>query len=237
MSLSDFFIRLKGSAKSGHWFHAGDPPNRGGSAAGSGGLSTAGLSSDSSVEDRRKVSNAIGEFRKAFARGSTEDLFDRTDRLMKEFSVSQLPPQEYEALQRYTGSSYKYINRGLRKGEVSSLSASDVSTINGLDKAFENAKGLSKDEVVSRGVNANMESLLTPGTIFQDKGFVSTTIREGSSFGLLTMKIIAPKGTKGIYVEGLSLHAGEKELLLNRNSKFKILQKVGSTIYAEVVND
>lgn len=61
------------------------------------------------------------------------------------------------------------------------------------------------------------------GTMFTDKGFVSTTPFTGGGFGGdVLMYIKAPRGTKGAYIKPFAASSEEKEFLLQANTKFAV---------------
>ena len=107
---------------------------------------------------------------------------------------------EISALQDFLGgSSVKdtiYLQRGINKPA--------------LDKIF-GGDGWRKDE----------SSII--GSVFTDKGFVSTTPFESGGFGGdVVMYIKAPKGTKGAYIKNFAAAENEKEFLLQSNTSFAV---------------
>ena len=61
------------------------------------------------------------------------------------------------------------------------------------------------------------------GSVFTDKGFVSTTPFESGGFGGdVVMYIKAPKGTKGAYIKNFAAAENEKEFLLQSNTSFAV---------------
>src|SRR6185295_9812198 len=101
----------------------------------------------------------------------------------------------------------------------------------GLDGALEDAK-LPEDVTVFRGfVNSSLPEKLSDlvGKTVTDKSYVSTTILPGKAEGFIHVKdgIIAelrlPKGYNAGYVEKVSRHPEEKEVLIPRNRSFKIM--------------
>lgn len=130
------------------------------------------------------------------------------------------------ALATYGGSGYASINAALRHGEGGSTHIKNATKH--IDEYLKNAE-LPEDTTLYRGVKGEyakiLKSILLEGTKFVDKGFVSTSVRkeisEGFSHGLL-FKINAPKGTKGAAIGSYSGHHGEHEVLLPRNTVFKV---------------
>jgi hypothetical protein len=72
-----------------------------------------------------------------------------------------------------------------------------------------------------------------PGRIVNDKGFLSTSPFQSGGFGgTVEFKLELPKGTKAAYVDRLSSHQGEMEMLIQRDTRF-IISKVDSKIYVD----
>lgn len=145
--------------------------------------------------------------------------------------LKAITSSEKEGVRIYTGSAYTNMNdylRGLRKDtryEKEIKAAKDA-----LSKA-----SLPKDTIVRRGSDYNMlDSLglgnITPqnkdrviGAIVQDKGFTSTSPASGGGFsGDIEYVIKVPKGSQAMYVDTISRHQGEQELLINCGGKFSV---------------
>ena len=125
--------------------------------------------------------------------------------------------------------------------------------IDGLDAAIKAAPPLSSETTVYRGIKGNgldFFETLNSGDVFQDKGFVSTTLDtdvatafsvQGNMYQGIVMRMKLPAGTKGLYpttVTGLnSLSSREAEFVLPRDSKFKVLNNQGKVWDVELVND
>lgn len=143
-----------------------------------------------------------------------------------------------ESLTAYTSSDYMIINQSLRgQGNFVSEEQRYIdSKVSGLDKSFKNAPTVPENLVVYREMGSGIIDDLKPGDMFQDKGFVSTTIKSTLNWGGGTkLEVRVPKGTKGIYVAPISEFKSEKELLLNRGTKFRIVEKTPDVTIVEVV--
>lgn len=132
-------------------------------------------------------------------------------------------------IKTYTGSGYGSMNEGLRKGLMDMGTASLVDK---MDAAFKDAEPTPFDMVVHRGVSSHDSMFGGVGShiggVFIDHGFVSTSTRDetASSFGGsgAFIQIIVPKGTRVVNTNGISSHTSEKEIILNRGSKFEIVE-------------
>lgn len=151
----------------------------------------------------------------------------------------------YQSLHGYT------INEALRDPNISEAQVQPW--IDGMDKAIEAAPALAKETTVYRGIKGNgldfFESLKA-GDVFQDKGFVSTTLDtdvatkfsvQGGMYQGVVLRMNLPAGTKGLFpttVTGLSsISSREAEFVLPRGSKFRVLNTEGKVWDVEVVND
>lgn len=158
-----------------------------------------------------------------------------------------------EGISDYTNDDASVINNYLRKGEMkgdpSSVSyknqlRSTKEAVDNLDKAFEVMPRVPEDVQVTRFVSSDVADMLNPGVAFQDKGFVSTTIKPDLEFESYDgnsdwrINIGVPKGSKGIYIKDKSVRPSENELLLPRGSQMKITGKdpKTKTVYAEYIN-
>lgn len=96
-----------------------------------------------------------------------------------------------------------------------------------LDSLFENVPLLVEPLVVFRGGGRQLAQVST-GTIFSDKAFVSTSSSKelASSFvrakGAL-LKIVIPKGSKVVPLPHMTQLLSEREILLPRNSRFRVV--------------
>ena len=143
------------------------------------------------------------------------------------------------------------INEALRDPQISEGQVQPY--IDGLDNAIKDASSTSEDMTVYRGIKGNgldfFESLKS-GDVFQDKGFVSTTLDpktvtkfsvQGSMYQGIVMRMQIPAGSKGLFpmsVTGMGQASSrEAEFILPRDSKFKILSNEGKVWDVGVVND
>lgn len=152
-------------------------------------------------------------------------------------------PEEKRALTNYKEFGSSWMNNYLRTGSIIEQTPEKKdffdSEIKLIDDAFGKAIPVEQKIEVYRGIKEihldNKE-----GSIFSDKAFVSTSLREyiAKRFGQgVVVKIIIPKGSKVIPLDfaiersGRKLHAPaieqrkEQEVLLPRDTKFKVIGK------------
>ncbi len=78
-------------------------------------------------------------------------------------------------------------------------------------------------------------------TIYTESGYSSTSLNYASTFGKkdnLNIRILAPKGTKGISFYGVKYMSTEYEFLLPRNLSFKVTgyNQMSNEVFVEIVN-
>jgi len=153
--------------------------------------------------------------------------------------VEGLSQWERSALEEYKREGFRDLNRGLRAhdGDLSVLPPEDRLRAEGLDAALEKVPTLERPVVAYRGrlpdavleaFEAGEEETLI-GQVFGDPAYTSTSLRSGiareyggsSRFPDSVGKITLPRGTKACYVDAV-LDKGQSELLLPRESKFRI---------------
>lgn len=152
-----------------------------------------------------------------------------------EKQITKLTKPQRTAVYQYTGSAYGPMNSKLR-GQPSYGDYDTGTLIKNMDAALEKST-VGKDVVVGRrlSLHKELQHLLDThpeklvGTVYTDKGFMSTT---SSSFGVtgstIALAISVKKEAKGLYVDSISQFKGEQELILPRDSKF-LVTKVEET--------
>lgn len=152
--------------------------------------------------------------------------------------LSSLPDTEKRAVSTYTGSSYQSINSELRAGKSAFDIEADLpnlsarTTVGRIERALGKAKApedivvwrkFRSREIQARVKESGAESLT--GTTFRDWGYSSTSIRTGVWSGEIEAMIVVRKNTRGAaWVRPISQHRGEDELLIQRGTRYKVLQ-------------
>jgi len=141
----------------------------------------------------------------------------------------ELTRGDRSAVNDYTNFGFKNVNELLRNGDIKSFgnkekAIQEAKTLTQkLDKAFDRAPTLTGKTEVFRGVDKAAVANWKVGQTVTDKGFVSTSTRQGSAFfqdKSAVIKITIPKGTKAI--QPRTGNRREKELILNRGTKFRV---------------
>ncbi len=132
---------------------------------------------------------------------------------------------QMEAVDAYMGEDFHYINRYLRTGKVESGSPWDESEmadiVSHIDDAYDTVPTATRaDTQVLRGWS-DRGTDFKPGSIIEDRGFVSTTTDRGvaQEFSGRVVAIRVRKGTKVLNVTGGS----EAEIVLKRGTRFRVI--------------
>ena len=148
---------------------------------------------------------------------------------------------ERNGVEVYTGSAYIDMNKYLR-GQRSTTSYAEE--IKQATAALKKAS-LPEEVIVRRGSDYNMLRELGidiseankdkfVGAIVTEKGFLSTSPASGGGFGGdIEYVIKVPQGSQAMYVDTISRHRGEEELLINRGGKY-IVEDVEFDRYGDV---
>ena len=152
----------------------------------------------------------------------------------------KLPPEQYRALVDYSGPAAYQLNRYLRTGKVPDRGAPRSPTpvekrrldaeIAAIEKACEDNPTPSRAMVVHRGTGLAEFGNVTPdklvGQQVREKAFLSTSVGKSlsSMFGKedVHLAIRVPAGTPAFYLDKVSSHKGERELLLGKGLSYKI---------------
>jgi uncharacterized protein len=149
---------------------------------------------------------------------------DEAKKVYKTLKVGRHAPttEQENAIVHYTSSAYAKINEALRHNPSLTTSSATIKNLTEyLDKA-----SLPADAVLSRKVKGDyakiLRSVLAKGTIFVDHGFSSMSTSFDVWSGEMKMIITCPKGSKAAAVGDLGSHPGEKEVIAQRGSRFKV---------------
>jgi hypothetical protein len=148
--------------------------------------------------------------------------------------ATQLSPGERSALSDYTGEDYITINRSLL--EERSPGPKTDAKIKNIDSALARSstpedmvvtRDLTTERVGGHGsslVDGLRNGTIEPGAVISYKGYSSTTASKSfrAEKEVLRIQILVPKGSKALPLQALSESPNEREILLPRNSKFKI---------------
>lgn len=170
-----------------------------------------------------------------------------------------LPKRQRDAVREYTSYHYREVNKALRDG-VYSAGKAQPDVRGRIDRCTEalDAFGVAEDVVVYRGVGsmramasflevteAELDKMAQDGTLGQlvgnrahEDAFMSTGVAPGKAWSGPKLVVLVPKGTPALYVDPVSANKGEKELLIQRGSRFEVVKVEesagGVTVYVRL---
>lgn len=168
--------------------------------------------------------------------------------------TKKLTDKQVSAIMSYSGSMYSQINLQLRGLGSKNSYASDL--VKRLDSVMKSAK-TTKDMIVYRGITSSLFSKLEVGAVLKDAGFGSTTTKQSVAKGFadsstytsnkkgenanpVIMKVQVPKGSRALSMMKYSQYKDEEEILIDRNSRYKVISISGSdrkTVTVELEQD
>lgn len=152
-----------------------------------------------------------------------------------ELPNKELTTSQKDALENYTAEYYRVYNQALRGDYLDRLRDKWKDEVKELDSLFKDAS-TKEDIIVNRFIEDESDSFtkkLEIGSEFVDKAFTSTTygtqedIKNIGFFGendpYSVLEIHVPKGTKAIDISDYSYNKDEKEILIDRNTKYRVV--------------
>ena len=157
--------------------------------------------------------------------------------LFKFYQPNMFDEAELQAIEDYTGNGYAEINRYLYKGHDDGVSPQQDEIINRtietLDSAFEETQTPFPYTVYSGLSSRYRADKFQLGGEYIFRGYVSTSLDFNTAIGgfadvgasdqPVVLQVELKKGQKAIYVDAVSSNAGERETLLPRGSKIKVI--------------
>ena len=192
-------------------------------------------------EDSKVIDKIIQTFKSGY---NKEEWYNslRTNNLrkMREWCnewTKKITEEEERAVRVYTGDSYKLMNAFLRGQKTADEVGERI--INSIDMCASALEKTSttRDMIVRRGDDYNMLEELgvdfskanlenIKGSPLTAKAFFSASPDPHGGFDKSIEYIVkVPKGSQAMYVDSISTHEGEKELLINRGGRY-ILEDV-----------
>jgi len=168
--------------------------------------------------------------------------YDDNDKLQDWFDnhpgADNLTDDQRASITDYTGGGYSNINGYLRKTKEAYDPVGVVEAVKEIDESLK-GKVLGEDVTLYRGMTlmaSKVAKLFEINDTYTDKGFISTSTNLETSCVFfdrddgrvsnyernVVLVIKAKKNTKGMPIREISLLRNEDEVLLNRNTSFKI---------------
>lgn len=170
-----------------------------------------------------------------------KDLYKDADAVDKElfkfYQPNMFDDTELQAIEEYTANGYAQINRYLYKGHDEGVSTEQDEnlnqTIESLDSAFEETKTPFPYTVYSGLSSRYSADKFKLGGEYIFRGYVSTSLDFNTAIGgfadvgasdqPVVLQVELKKGQKAIYLDAVSANSGERETLLPRGSKIKVI--------------
>ncbi|MDY6065272.1 MAG: ADP-ribosyltransferase, partial [Finegoldia sp.] len=147
---------------------------------------------------------------------------------------------ERESIMEYSGEGYNNINKYLR-GVLKNAKPADLKTIKSHIKNIDNMLSkntLSEDLILHRGVGEHEFAWWLESDNIDSYKSTSIYLDSSDIFGDgHFIKIYANKNTKGYYLDGNSDFPDEKEFLLHRGQKYRILKQNEKELEVEIIDE
>lgn len=155
-----------------------------------------------------------------------------------DFWNNTLNDGERQGVRTYTSNSYEQMNRDLRTGNYvksakkraidQATSALEKMTVKedvwvyrgmGDMHALSAWTGISIDDLRKK---STQDALVRKGRLLTERAFMSAGVDPSMAWGGVKLDVCVPAGSKALYVDPISVYKGEGELLIQRNSTFRI---------------
>ena len=170
------------------------------------------------------------------AQQAKQDQYNKTLSTLNKAAPAPSSTQK-SAISKYTNGAYDSMNTALRSGQ---MPKSYQEQVKHLDTYLAGAK-FPEDATIYRKVDGEYAKFIKsvaafPGAAFVDRGFISTSTHQGVWHGSMQMVITVKKGQSGAAVQQWSQHSGENEVILPRNTMFKVtkMEDGGNTLHVEI---
>lgn len=148
--------------------------------------------------------------------------------------------QQKASLRSYTGGVYSAWNQAIRRGELASYKAAIIRAQQGMRPSTRPMllhRGTSFAELNDPSISSYETLLAYQGRTYTSRGFNSTSVGGNPAFGgQLLIEYECPVGTPMAWVQQISQHPGEREMLLPTHLVYKIIsvKKNGGTTVMRV---
>jgi hypothetical protein len=185
------------------------------------------------ILDNKNILNFIGV--KNLTEKELHGFYQRESRKIEKYFSKTENFGEAAALDDYTKDSFVNIRTFLSKDIVSDDSVS-INMQKKVDKIsnFINKNKVTENLSLNRrveGSGINFFKKLDVGRVYLDKSFSSTSLKEISHFGDFNIEILVKKGSRVANVANIK----EYEYLIDKNSKFKIIEKKLNGVIVELL--
>ena len=92
------------------------------------------------------------------------------------------------------------------------------------------------DIIVYRNLDLDIYSGFEINDLITEEQFISTSVTRGAALNkMYRILIYVPEGSKGAYIEGLSKFPKQRELLLDKDTVFRVISKKDKEIELKVI--
>ena len=155
--------------------------------------------------------------------------------------VDSLTKKELHAIRKYTKNSLEETGKKFYE-QLNAMLRGDIPEDNNLREYAETIskalkrKRLESDMILHRNISVDPFSGVPVGEQAPGKQFFSTSvIRSRALKGDYHLIILAPKGTTGAYLEAISRFPKQREFLIDKDCRYRVLSRKGKTIVVEVI--
>ena len=161
--------------------------------------------------------------------------------------IDSLPASDKLIITYFTIGGYRSVNKTLKTGKEwppmpnpfkslypGFMDIDNASVISTFDKIMDsNEAKVDRSFTALRGFGEGFFDDKKVGDIFTMQGYTSTSLNPAHQWYGGTAKVTIRPGAKGLYIKPASTAEGEYEYLLNRGTRFRIMQKDENGIHIE----
>ena len=171
---------------------------------------------------------------------------DIVDRLREEYHpwVESLSKEEKHAIRKYSWNSqetklvefFKRLNNFLRG--AMSLEEEMLRRYSGVISKAIRKHPTAESITCYRGTNYDMSDGMPVGETFIYNQFTSTSVIKSKAFKRNFLFVIhIPRGARAVYIEELSFYPRQREMLIDKNTVYRVLSRNDKMIELEVISD
>jgi 8-oxo-dGTP diphosphatase len=150
-------------------------------------------------------------------------------------AIAALPAKQKSAVEKYSGSGYAGLNESMRKcpPKFECVHGVEKLMMDHITNAVESAGKLPEPTRVFRGIHltsdvktqmvALAKKLMTDGRAYRMPSITSTSLSPSTGHGFGQSIVFNIKAKSGLYVEDISHHSHEHELIQSANTRYKVL--------------
>ena len=156
--------------------------------------------------------------------------------------IDALTDVEKKAIRKYTyNSGDKKPNRFFER--LNAMLRGDIEYDERLNQYATTISGalsknnLKRDVVCYRNLDINLYEEFEAGDIFKEQQFISTSVVKSAALDKpYKVTLYVAKGTRCAYIESISKYPKQRELLLDKDCKYRVLSKKKNEIVLEVIS-